>query len=206
MINYEFKAQIIEAGFDRVVKECDKAIFQGIKKEFNPDYTPRFPSSISYESALAIKDEYFYSGKEKYDEWQEAEKINHAKNQRAWRLHDRINSYLEKPCLFLTLTFTDEVFEKTSEETRRTYVARFLKATGCKYVANYDEGEDYGREHYHAILQSGFIEPSTWLYGNLDVERVRRAKDSIKLARYIAELTNHAIKATTRQCRVIYSR
>ena len=112
--------------------------------------------------------------------------------------------------LFLTLTFKPKVIDSTSEETRRRYVARYLKQFDCEYVANIDFGEEHETEHYHAVLNKSFINPLTWQYGNLDVQQVRTATDKdldcIRLAKYVAKLTNHAIKETTKRNSLIYSR
>ena len=136
----------------------------------------------------------------------EAKKINHASYERANRLKQRISQIIQKDSLFLTFTFTDDVLNKTSSDTRKTYVVRFLKSFGVPYVANVDFGSKNGREHYHAILQMPSINLTQWKYGALNGKIVRNSTDDVKLAKYISKLTNHAIKETTKRQAIIYSR
>jgi len=167
-----------------------------------------FPGDYTYEQAFEINDTML---KECPALWKECERINHAYYERVKRLKQRIETMLNNgKNLFLTLTFTDKTLAKTSDETRRRYVARFLKQFDCEYVANIDFGEENEREHYHAVLNTSFINPLSWQYGNLDVKQVRNATDKeldcIRLAKYVAKLTNHAIKETTKRNSLIYSR
>lgn len=143
--------------------------------------------------------------------WKECERINHAYYERVRRLKQRIEHMLNNgKNVFLTLTFRDKTLNKTSAKTRRDYVRKYLKQFNCEYVANIDFGEEHEREHYHAVLNKEFINPLTWNFGNLDVKQVRTATenelDCIRLAKYVAKLTNHAIKETTKRSNIIYSR
>ena len=136
----------------------------------------------------------------------EAKKINHASYQRANRLKQRISKIIQKDSLFLTFTFTDEVLQRTSPDTRKQYVRRFLNSFNVPYVANIDFGSKNGREHYHAILQMSKIKLTEWKYGALNGKSIRNTNDDVKLAKYISKLTNHAIKETTKRQAIIYSR
>ena len=113
-------------------------------------------------------------------------------------------------CSFLTLTFTDDVLNSTSEETRRRYVARFLKSISTDYVANIDWGDETQREHYHAVVLGTDFEMSGWdKYGFSDCRTIGRKDDectSSKISKYIYKLSNHATKETTRRKKIIYSR
>ena len=71
---------------------------------------------------------------------------------------------LSGDAVFITLTFTDDVLSKTSAQTRRKYVSRYLKSQCRVYVANIDYSPQKHREHYHAVV-SGRIDMSKWLYG-----------------------------------------
>lgn len=120
------------------------------------------------------------------------------------RLKKKINRLLiefEEP-IFITLTFTNDALEKTSEDTRRRYVARFLKSQGVKYVANIDYGKINGREHYHAVA-SGKINPLEWSYGACNVVKIRQNSDPLALAKYVNKLVNHAKKIENK---IIYSK
>ena len=108
--------------------------------------------------------------------------------------------------VFITLTFTDDIMSKTSLLTRRKYVARYLKQQSKVYVANIDFSPKKEREHYHAVV-SNVCNLKEWTYGFAYAEKVRtRANDSIRVARYVAKLTNHALKVKALNIRLIYSR
>ena len=113
------------------------------------------------------------------------------------------------PCSFLTLTFTDEVLNSTTEETRRRYVARFLKSISENYVGNIDYGSKNDREHYHAIVEGQNLDLSGWTYGftlSLNVGYDNIITDSARLSKYINKLSNHATKKSTKGKKIIYSR
>lgn len=121
-----------------------------------------------------------------------------------------LNMMVLGSCSFLTLTFKDDVLNNTSEETRRRYVARFLKSISTDYVANIDWGKQNGREHYHAVISGIDFEMSDWdQYGFSDCRTIGRKDDectSSKISKYIYKLSNHATKETTRRKKIIYSR
>lgn len=127
------------------------------------------------------------------------------------RLKKRIKKMFVKDCVFLTLTFRDDVLSSCSADTRRTYVRRFLKEFGVPYVANIDFGLDdefTHREHYHAVLQKDKIPLNCWSYGISHVEKIRcDLCSSAKLSQYIVKITNHAYKDSTKNLNnLIYSR
>jgi len=155
-----------------------------------------------------------------YKDISEARKINKATWQRVKRLKDRVTTMLtEGHCIFCTFNFSDEVLERTSFDTRRQYVRRYLSSFNCRYIANIDFGSDKeyidrkgnkrkgtSREHYHALVCIEKL-PLNWPYGYQFLEHVRVATNSnIKLSKYISKLTNHCIKETTKRCCLIYSR
>lgn len=109
-----------------------------------------------------------------------------------------------KDCLFLTLTFKDDVLDSTSQKTRRVYVSRYLKSQYSDYVANIDFGDKNEREHYHAIVGADFVDLSDWydVFGGVYVEHIRRTPE--KIAQYINKLTYHSVKDTAGF--LIYSR
>ena len=120
-------------------------------------------------------------------------------------------------CLFLTFTFRDKTLNNTSAYTRRRYVKYFLNALNVPYVANIDFGKKNEREHYHAVVQIGRVDYSKWKYGAINGIKIRNdikydddgviTSESVeKIARYVAKLTNHAIKETTRRSVIMYSR
>lgn len=145
------------------------------------------------------------------NEYKECLKLNDSHYRRVKRLKERIKDMLlEGSCLFLTLTFNDDTLNNTTDLQRRTFVSRYLKQFNCKYIANVDFGSKNHREHYHAVIRSESILFDSWRrYGNINCERIRQRsleKDQTRLAKYVAKLSNHAIKETTKRSSLIYSR
>lgn len=140
------------------------------------------------------------------------ENINKAKRERSKRLSKKIDKMLVVgDCVFLTLTFKPEVLESTSEATRKRYVTRYLKTQSDHYCANIDYGKENEREHYHAVVFGNSVDMTPWTdkYGFAFAERIKYNGDvstSDKLAKYVSKLTNHAIKNTARNNKVIYSK
>lgn len=152
-----------------------------------------------------------------------AEKYNLGFEFRIWssnkkrkqRLKVRVSDIVKSnKAIFLTLTFNDKFFTRsTSETTRRRYISRFLKEQCERYVANVDYGEKNGREHYHAIVvpKNDIIDYKPYLSffdkSCIFAERVDTKESSeTNIALYISKLTNHALKTSGRYKRLIYSR
>lgn len=166
---------------------------------------------LEYVEARKQVDAFFKSTPFAQEIWNEAHRLNYNKRARAHRLSRYVERMVEsdKGALMLTLTFRDELL-KLKPKTRREYLKTWLR-THCRYyVANIDYGSKNGREHYHAVVygisEEGLKE---WAekYGFVDVRRVGN-KDSDKkaVAKYVAKLTNHAIKETTKSSRILYPR
>jgi len=143
-----------------------------------------------------------------FKELGEIKKISKARNHRVSRLRSRIASIIECPSLFLTLTFTDNVLETTTPQQRRRYVREFLSKYGVAYVANIDFGKLNHREHYHAVIGCSRVSHKDWKFGDIDFKHIRLTNNRTdsKIAKYIAKLSNHAIKETTKRSVLIYSR
>lgn len=151
-------------------------------------------------------------------EFKEYRRISDAKCARVRRIKKRMFDMIYKnDCLFLTLTFNNEAFKYNTADSRRQAVRRFLNSFNVPYVANIDFGKKNGREHYHAVIQIGEIDYHLWTYGAIKGLRVRNdlkydedgvfTSESVeKISRYVAKLTNHAIKETTRRSVIMYSR
>lgn len=147
-------------------------------------------------------------------------KLSNSNIAKSSRLRKKIELMIKKPCVFLTLTFSDNTLHNTSVKTRRKYISRFLDSTCAYYIANIDYGDNHiytdlhgilrratGREHYHAIIQTDFVDISLYNLGWLNVERVYCKTDSDKkLSKYITKLTNHAIKESTKRQNLLYSK
>lgn len=208
--NYELKAKVLKDGWVEAQRKYSLTLFKK-SQELKLFYDNG--EIIELWKPLDPAQEKFYSYLKDQEEnklyWKEAERVNNASYHRTKRLKLKIlNMITSGSCIFLTLTFKNDVFEKTSEETRKRYVARALKTMSNSYIANIDYGKLNEREHYHAIVLADRVDHKLWKYGNLDIERVRANEETspVKIAKYITKLTNHAIKETVKQNRLIYSR
>lgn len=159
--------------------------------------------------------------------------LNQSRYRRVKRVKDKIGAYVQSGyAYFLTLTFTDEVLNRTSYDTRRQKVRRTLKKCCRAYVANIDFGDkaknpqSNGREHYHALVYAddekrlvsdlnrlwGSETPNnkeTLRIGIYKLERVRYTpEDAERTSKYVAKLSNHAMKQdkNAKAPRLIYSR
>lgn len=151
-------------------------------------------------------------------EYKEYSRISNAKCKRVLKLKKRIFDMIYKnDCLFLTLTFNNYSMEHNSADSRRQAVRRFLNSLNVPYVANIDFGAKNEREHYHAVVEIGRIDYKKWKYGAINGLKIRNdikydedgviTSESVeKISRYVAKLTNHAIKETTKRSVIIYSR
>jgi hypothetical protein len=113
-------------------------------------------------------------------------------------------------CLFLTLTFNDDALNRSTADSRRQCVRRFLNGFNAPYVANIDFGGKNDREHYHAVicLKKADFDGYKWAktYGFYKAQVIKGANSDKRLAKYISKLTAHAIKETCKGNRIIYSR
>lgn len=193
MIDYKLKAEVLKTDCVRRVKRMDQANYNlcvnGIVPKFDID--DEFINLCFQFGGKYIK---------------ESRKINNASYRRVERLNERITTYLSKgQCIFLTLEFSPQTMQNTSAETRRKYVARYLKDVSDYYVANIDYGGKRGREHYHAVVVADWVDHK-WEYGYMLRQLIHRTNSNILLSKYISKLTNHAIKETTKRQVYIYSR
>ena len=201
MPDYAKKAEVIRSGLCITEKQVSRAFYAQMLLDTTGEY---IYSPMDLKRAEELQQFYRWFNQE---EWAEAHRINKASYARVKRLKSRIASMLESgQCLFLTLTFTNETLAKTTEDTRRQFVRRYLKSFDVPYVANIDYGKKNGREHYHAVIQCESVDYSKYTYGAINGERIRSADDYVKLSKYVAKLTNHAIKETNKRQVIIYSK
>lgn len=214
-IDYEYKSYVLREHADLLRKQKRAKLFEYA-------YALKVNEGIVSFALKTKKEEYqplicleqFACENNLVNELRECEKINKAEYERVKRLKKRVASMLSSgPCVFLTLTFTDKTLAETNEKQRRVAVCRYLKQFDCRYVANIDFGVDKTktmREHYHALIQCEQVQFNDWRkYGNINAEKVRlRCGDSAteKMSKYIAKLSNHAIKEMARRSALIYSR
>lgn len=201
-IDYVKKSKVLNNGLYEKYVKVHKAYYQ--------DYSLRKYGVVSGDmlNLQVYQDIEQYNTRENLEDWCECARLYVSKHKKVSRLKKRVMSFLDKGnCIFLTLTFTDNVLATTSDETRRVYVRRFLKEYCHEYVANIDFGKINGREHYHAIVRADNIDNTTWLYGSINFKRVPNCKDDIeRLSKYVAKISNHALKVTNKRQCLIYSR
>lgn len=204
MPDYERKAKVISSGLVIQAKKIRRAISGYTWTCLTGEIVH---TELDYWTAVEMRS---FLRSTQPEDFHEAELVADANKHQIGRLRKRIQKMLttSNDCVFLTLTFRDDVLDKTSSETRRQYVRKWLKDVSTEYVANIDFGAKNGREHYHAV-SNAHVDPTTWLYGACNVQAVRynpESKSCVKLAKYVSKLTNHAIKETTKRCALIYSR
>lgn len=197
MVDYAHKAQVLKQGLCKDTKKLDRKLYEIVSSDLNDC------ENVVFEEMMFCQEHQctFY-------DLEEARKLNDASYKRVNRLKRRIERYLKSgQCIWLTLTFNPETLAKTSEETRRRYVARFLKTQSKHYIANIDYGDTTEREHYHAVVLCDFVDMDAWKYGFAYTERIKNhIKTSTKISKYVSKLCNHAIKETTKRAVYLYSR
>lgn len=136
-INYEYKAKVLASGLCEIEKKISKTFYVN---DINKLYGMNIENSNTYSIEMANQLLEYYT-EHCPNDLLEAKKINHATYERVKRLKNRIAKLLEKPCLFLTLTFTNESLSNTSAITRRRYVTRYLNNFNTEFVGNKDFGK-----------------------------------------------------------------
>lgn len=117
--------------------------------------------------------------------------------------------YKKYKIIFGTLTFSDETLEKTSKETRRRLVARYLKSDKnvVHYIANIDYGDEKEREHYHFLAFAKDKIEMKWNKGFSYFKELKQTRKDIKATtKYILKLNNHCFKESTKLERLIRDR
>lgn len=197
--NYELKSKLLKDGnLLKEYKKCSKSIYHYV-------YGIETATDIPYKLALTIQYEH---SRDRPKEWKECGRISNAHCKRVIRLRQRVaEMVINADCIFLTFTFTDKYLFRLQPHFRRIAVKRFLSALNAPYVANIDFGKKNGREHYHALVAVDKVDYSKWKYGAINGQKIRNdTEDTERIARYIAKLTNHAIKETTKRSVILYSR
>ena len=223
-IDYNIKSQIIESGLLQIYSQYSMAVYKLDKVISDKAYKPyikglqvlsrsflitylsneiqilqneaitRFRVDLTNDNDYLIK---------------ETKKLQKANYKRVKHLKAKISKMLNRPCLFLTLTFSDETLAKyPKKDSLHRFVKRYLERVGYQlnYCANVDYGTENGRIHYHAVIQADKIDPTLWhKRGAIKIEQITR-KNHIALSKYLSKLTNHAIKETCLGNRIIYSR
>lgn len=193
MADYSLRSEVLKTDLVKDIKYAKSLLFFNC---YNADFT-----RMIYDSLEDLR-------KENKVYFDEAVRIIEADRARHKRLKQRITKFLSMGrCFFLTLTFTNEVLESTSPDTRRQYVRKTLKSLSKHFVANVDFGDKTEREHYHAVIVADYFYQDDWVYGfSKAIPIYYNTEDPIAIAKYIAKLTNHAVKESCKRNSIIYSR
>lgn len=211
-IDYAFKSKILNEHSDLLIMQKRASLYEYSLHRLYEDGVVLYALRSEKQGFITYNELISYCEENGLlSELKECMKINHAEYERTKRLKNRVETMLlNGDCCFITLTFNDNALANTNEKQRRVAVSRYLKQYGCMYVANVDYGSKNKREHYHALINCNKINFPPWRkYGNINAKRVRNKdieSDKTKLSKYIAKLSNHAIKETTRRSCLIYSR
>ena len=119
---------------------------------------------------------------------------------RLYRIKKCVSSLLEEECCFVTFTISDEYINNSLPYLRRKLV-EVLNNFGCSYIGNVDYGSSNDRLHFHILIQCFNFDESLWRYGFVGVRKVYNKSKNI--SRYISKLSNHTIKTTTKNIRII---
>ena len=206
MVNLIDKQRVLLKGLNLIQKKLSKQTYIAYKSiDYNVP-TLRDVDFTEYHELLEINNKFkeFFG-----DDWLIAQRLNANEYKRVKRLKDKmLNSVLSNQAIFLTLTFTDDTIARTTNLTRRRYVSRYLKSQSDYYIANRDFGATNAREHYHAVVISKKVDYSMWRrFGAINSKRIAPTQTSnVRVSKYVAKLSNHAIKQTATQQRLIYSK
>lgn len=204
MPDYKLKSSLIGSSMLEDYKLCSK----GLYREYCEKVLGVVFDNDSNININKCKELWFYYNNNFPKEWKECSRISNANRLRVFRLKHRIADILLRgDCLFLTFTFTDLKLSTTTAQTRKDKVKRFLTDLDCPYVANIDFGKTNHREHYHAVVGIDRVDYKKWHYGAINGLKIRnQTEDLTRISKYIAKLTNHAIKETTKRSVIMYSR
>lgn len=212
MIDYVLKSKVLRENSDLLLKVKQSSLLEYAIYQYEVNGIVLRALNSENKGVLRKTDLFIECAeKDLIKEYFEAFKINKAYYYRQCRLNKRVETILlSGSCIFGTLTFTDKVLNETTEKERRVMVVRYLKSISNNYVANIDFGKKNHREHYHFLARCDLASNKEWLkYGACKFERVRNRNienDKVRLSKYIAKLSNHAIKETTKRSALIYSR
>lgn len=156
----------------------------------------------------------------------QCQQLENNRYKRVQRLRKRLKNMLENDndAYFITFTFDDDHIDKSNDKTKRVMVSRVLRECATDYVANVDYGGDSEyidnkgqlrtateRIHFHALANNP-IDKDKWPYGFIRIDKVRKSTPEEKmeslrlLPLYIDKFTNHAMKKSTNNLSLIYSR
>lgn len=125
---------------------------------------------------------------------------------RKQRLRIRLTKLFEEEesLYFLTLTFSDEFVNRSDDLINK--FKRQLKKENIKFIINEDFGGQFGRVHFHCILNRRIKVLQYWNYGGFKNIKIKKSNNSlIKLPDYFNKLTNHTLKESNKRIKVYYN-
>ena len=146
------------------------------------------------------------------DENKDFERILKARYQKCSRIKKRFVYLLTRFDYIWFVTFTfDNYYINKSDRTKRDLMKSVLNTHDFKYMLNIDYGKKNEREHYHCIIGTNidfdvnqYIQ-SFYPCHCLAIQCKRGKNDFKRLLKYINKLTNHCLKSTTRNRRMLYN-
>ena len=112
---------------------------------------------------------------------------------------------------FCTFTF-DNYYINKCDRTKRDLIKNTLSLiSDVHYILNVDYGSKTEREHYHCILGTNYILDVNQIFQEkypcfCSALKVRSTEDDYnRLSKYINKLSNHCIKESTKNKRIIYN-
>lgn len=149
-----------------------------------------------------------------FEEYKPYQKIINARYCKSSRIKKRLVYLITHfdYLFFCTFTFDDLLLSKC-DRTKRDYIKYTLNnfSSDIHYILNVDYGKKNEREHYHCIVATNFnLDLRKYLKENYrcftSCDRIGTSSNDIKrLSKYINKLTNHCIKNTTKNKRIVYN-
>lgn len=146
------------------------------------------------------------------DENKDFERILKARYQKCSRIKKRFVYLLTRFDYIWFITFTfDNYYINKSDRTKRDLMKSVLNTHDFKYMLNIDYGKKNEREHYHCIIGTNidfdvnqYIQ-SFYPCHCLAIQCKKGKNDFKRLLKYINKLTNHCLKSTTKNRRMLYN-
>lgn len=139
--------------YEKILNEVSKAKYKQEHQESNIYCSFTFEDAMAIEESQKNNTSYLMALNQRNNKKCQKKRFNKRIKSMLFTMYNSLYNTPDKYiCYFATLTFKPEVLESTSKQTRRTYIARFLKEYTYYYIANIDYGSQKQREHYHAIV------------------------------------------------------
>lgn len=159
------------------------------------------------------KQRYFaYKNGVVFDENKDFERILKARYQKCSRIKKRFVYLLTRFDYIWFVTFTfDNYYINKSDRTKRDLMKSVLNTHDFKYMLNIDYGKKNEREHYHCIIGTNInFDVNQYIQSYypchcLAIQCKKGKNDFKRLLKYINKLTNHCLKSTTKNRRMLYN-